>query len=164
MPSHGIIPYVNPPTHAPIPDPPSAPKDDQKLEEKFAKLEKLLTDQKAREEDHRLNERFSKLENLVIAQKAERAAEAARQAEITRRTAEEISKAAARVESVTAATQSISKFAGSGHENVSTKELVTFKDAMGRKFTFPFEQCKTWSVGQTSQPLKRINPLLTPLF
>ncbi|KXJ91792.1 hypothetical protein Micbo1qcDRAFT_57875 [Microdochium bolleyi] len=28
----------------------------------------------------------------------------------------------------------------------STRELICFTDAIGRKFKFPFDKCRTWSV------------------
>ena len=137
--------------------PPRAEADHQKLDEKFAKLERALAEQKAKEDEQKLNEKFAKFEKMLVEQNAEGAAKQAeiikREAEIARRTSMEMTaKAAARIESVTA-TSSLSQLGSDKNlENSGTngtRELIFFKDAVGRKFTFPFERCKTWSVGES---------------
>ena len=187
MPSHGIIPYPNmqprtegkelhlnppnlqtnpgghpahtnpmsqpyPPPFTPMFNssstaPPRAPEDNQKLDERFAKLEKLLAEQKAEGA-------------------AKQAEIAKREAEMARRASEEmIAKAVARIERVTAMSSLPKLGSEKNLENGGTngaREVIFFKDAVGRKFTFPFERCKTWSVGEKTWRCSKKRPIWLP--
>lgn len=203
-------PPVLPSTPSPAPAPVSAPvensKDDEKYDEKFARLEKLLMDQKAEQEAKEAaakkaaedqaakaaadKQRADEIAAAAAAaaaaateeaekRAAEKAAvEAAKVAEEAAKASEEAAKIAAEVTKAAEETAKAREEAAKAAEETAKakeeaaqskaaadeaaaaaaaaampppppkekKKPIKFKDAVGRKFSFPFHLCNTWIV------------------
>ena len=147
-PVYSSPPVVNTP-------PPSS--DTSKDDEKFARLEKLLLDQK---EEQAAKEAAMEKATKEAAEKA--AAEAEKAKEIKAASDSAAKKAKEQVEqehkeaaekaekAAKEAAEKAAKEADAAKPPPAPKEKlkpIKFKDAVGRKFSFPFHLCSTWSVG-----------------
>ena len=137
----GMSPNVSAPVYyqlmqsPPVGTPPVAAavsKDD----DKFARLEKILLDQK-KEADEKEAKAKKAAEDKVVAD-AKAAADAAALAIEKKKMAEEAKKVAEAAAAAAAAAAAPKK--------EEKKKPIKFKDAVGRKFSFPYHLCKTWKV------------------
>lgn len=170
----------SPPIVSPTPPPPDTSKDD----EKFARLEKILLDQKAEQDakeaaakkatedaaaqaaaDKKVADEIAAAASAAaaaateVAEKkaaekaAEEAAKAAEEAAKNKAAADEAAEAAAAAAAVTAAATAAAAAAAAATPPPpppppeEKKKPIKFKDAVGRKFSFPFHLCNTWMVG-----------------
>lgn len=128
-------------------------------EEKFARLEKIIMDERAdreaREaaakklaEEQAAQAAADKAKAEEIAAAAEAAAAAAT-AEAEKKAAKELAKAktVAEEEKKAAEEAVLATFPAPPPPPEERKKPIKFKDAVGRKFSFPFHLCNTWMVG-----------------
>ena len=179
-------PPAQPSSAVTTPPPPPSASDTSKEDEKYARLEKLLLDQKAEQ-----LEREAAIEEAAKAKIAKAEAEAKKAEEISKASAaaasaareevvkqyqaaekdkaakaeaeaqkaEEIAKASASAAAAAreevekehqAAAEANKEKAAAAKPPAPPKEKdkpIKFKDAIGRRFNFPFDVCNTWSVG-----------------
>jgi len=161
------------PAAAATPPPPAPPADNSKADENFARLEKLFLDQKAEQdakeaaakkaaEDAAAKAASDKKIAEDIAAAASAAAAAATE-EAEKRAADEKAKDKAEAEAAAdkAAKEAAEKKAAEEAAAAAAaaavppppppapeekKKPIKFKDAVGRKFSFPFHLCNTWTV------------------
>ena len=157
---HHYTPVYSPPPQVNTPPPPS---DSGKDDEKFARIEKLFLDQKAELEAKEAaarkaaddkaarDEAEKEVAGMVAAAAAEAAAAAKDEAE--KKAAEEAAakeKALAdektAAEAAAAASAAAAAAAAPPPPPEEKKKPIKFKDAVGRKFSFPFHLCNTWEV------------------
>jgi Membrane protein involved in colicin uptake len=157
---------ASPPASTPAPAPAPPPADAAK-DEAIARLEKLILDDRTEREakeaarmaaiEREAAEAAAKAQQLAHDRKiAEEAAMLARAdaekkaAEDAAKAKEEAEKAATAAASEAAATAQATAAAAaaeaSGKPAPEKKKPIKFKDAVGRKFSFPFELCSTWQV------------------
>jgi len=161
------------PAAAATPPPPAPPPDNSKVDENFARLEKLFLDQKAEQEAKEAAakkaaedaaakaESDKKIAEDIAAAAAAAAAAATEEAE--KKAADEKAKEKAEAEAAAekAAKEAADKKAIEEAAAAAAaaavppppppppeekKKPIKFKDAVGRKFSFPFHLCNTWSV------------------
>ena len=162
-----------PPAAAATPPPPAPPPDNSKVDENFARLEKLFLDQKAEQEAKEAAakkaaedaaakaESDKKIAEDIAAAAAAAAAAATEEAEKkaadekakekaeAEATAEKAAKEAAdkkAIEEAAAAAAAAAAPPPPPPPPEEKKKPIKFKDAVGRKFSFPFHLCNTWSV------------------
>ncbi|KAI9674663.1 MAG: hypothetical protein M1817_001566 [Caeruleum heppii] len=134
---YGVPPSMSPPVYYPyqvVPPPATSngaapPRDD----EKFARLEKILLDQKKAAEEKEAKAKKDAEEKAVMDAKAAEEAAAA-----SKKAADEA--AAAK----DAADKDAAAAAAAAPPKEEKKKPIKFKDAVGRKFSFPFHLCNTW--------------------
>lgn len=114
-------PPVPPPVRAPSPEPPAPLETAEQIE----RLEKILVEYIARETASKeaTEAAIAQERNAQVAQETEKEREEAKLQEMAKKQAEEEDK----------------------NQN-EKKQVLCLKDAVGRKFRFPFHQCKTWDV------------------
>lgn len=183
-PSAPSAPPAQPPSAVTTPPPPPSASDTSKEDEKYARLEKLLLDQEAKQ-----LEREAAVEEAAKAKIAKAEAEAKKAEEISKASAaaaaaareevvkqyqaaekdkaakaeaeaqkaEEIAKASASAAAAAreevekehqAAADANKEKAAAAKPPAPPKEKdkpIKFKDAIGRRFNFPFDVCNTWS-------------------
>lgn len=172
-------PQVPSPTQAeanssPAPAPTPAPADAAK-DEAIARLEKLILDERTEREnkeaarqaaiEREAAEKAAREQQLAHDRKIAEEAAALARADAEKKAAEDAAKAkedaekaaaAAASEAAAAATAAAAEAANAAAAEASKKpppekkKPIKFKDAVGRKFSFPFELCSTWQVGATS--------------
>lgn len=166
-PYFGSYPRVPSPTHlesTPSPAPTAA---DIAKDEAIARLEKLIleerTEREAREAREAARQAAFEQEAAETAAREERAAHekkialeaaALARAEAEQKAAEEAAKAKEEAEKVAAAAAAEAAAAATEAANAAAaskpppekKKPIKFKDAVGRKFSFPFDLCCTWPV------------------
>ena len=149
-------PVYSPP---PVVNTPPPPPDTSKDDEKFARLEKLLLDQR---EEQAAKEHAAEMAAAEKAAKAEAEAERAKEIKTASDKAAKEAKEKADQEHEAAAekaAQEAEKAAKDAEKAAAEAEAakpppappekkkpIKFKDAVGRKFSFPFHLCCTWSV------------------
>ncbi|KAG8525424.1 uncharacterized protein KY384_009068 [Bacidia gigantensis] len=156
MPSHPIYPQFYPvPSPAPVNTPPPSSETSNKDDEKFARLEKMLLDQKeeaASKEaaiakaaaDKAAQEEADAKKAAEIKVATEAAAAAAKEeAEKEHQAAEE--KKAAEAKAAAEADAAAAAAAAAAAPPKEKDKPIKFRDAVGRKFSFPFHLCATWS-------------------
>ncbi|KAL9085504.1 MAG: hypothetical protein Q9165_007549 [Trypethelium subeluteriae] len=155
-------PTPAPPAPAPPPPPPPPPpekKDDSDYKELKELLQKMEEDRIKREEEVRARE-LAQAEAKKKAEEAAAALEAAasnarkeaetKAEEEAKKAKEEADKA---LEEAKKATEDATKDAEQAKKDLEAatapkeEKPIKFKDAVGRKFSFPFHLCKTWKVG-----------------
>lgn len=152
-----------PPVTTPPPPPPPSTSDTSKDDEKFARLEKLFLDQKAEQQAKeaavekaakdkaaQAEADAKKAEEIATASAAAAAAakeEVEKEHKAAAESAAEAAKAAA--EAAKAKADAAATAAAAAKPPPPPKEKdkpLKFKDAIGRRFNFPFDVCNTWSV------------------
>ena len=167
--------YSPPPAATATPPPSAPPADNSKVDENFARLEKLFLDQKAEQEAKEAAakkaaedaaakaETDKKIAGDIAAAAAAAAAAATEEAE--KKAADEKAKEKAEAEAAAEkATKEAAEKKAVEEAAVAAaaaaappppppppeekKKPIKFKDAVGRKFSFPFHLCNTWSVSE----------------
>ena len=140
---------------SPVPTPADTAKD-----EAIARLEKLIleerTEREAKEarEAQEAAEKVAREERAAHEKKIALEAAALARAEAEQKAAEEAAKAKEEAEKVAAAAAAEAAAAATEAANAAAaskippekKKPIKFKDAVGRKFSFPFDLCCTWQV------------------
>ncbi|MCJ1259769.1 hypothetical protein MMC24_007608 [Lignoscripta atroalba] len=158
--------YSPPPVHTPPPPPP--PPDTSRDDEKFARLEKLFMDQKLETEAREAAAKKAEEDKIAKAEAdkkmageiaaAASAAAAAATEEAEKKAAEEAAKSKAEAEAAKSKAEAEAAAAASAAALAAAaatppppppppeekKKPIKFKDAVGRKFSFPFHLCNTW--------------------
>ena len=91
--------------------------------------------------DH--SEQFERLEKLILDHQEQ---QAAKEAVELKRKAEEDAKNAAREKYMSERERAVKDAEDAAKRGPDTKQVLKLKDAIGRKFVFPFHQCRTWEV------------------
>lgn len=158
-----------PPAPAPTPAPasapadpppaatsPPAPLDTSRDDEKFARLERLFLDEKA-DRDAREAAAEKALKDAEAKAKADKekaeeiAAASSAAAAAAKAEAEKEYKDAAEKAAADAAAEAAAKAAAAPPPPPKEKDKpIKFKDAIGRRFNFPFHMCNTWTVSGPS--------------
>lgn len=132
----GMAPNISAPVYYQLmQSPPGAPSPESAKEDGIARLEKFLLDQKKEAEEKEAKAKKDAEDKAAADAKA--AAEAAEK----QKAADE---AKAREDAAAAAAAASAAAAAPPPEE--KKKPIKFKDAVGRKFSFPFHLCKTWAV------------------
>ncbi|KAJ5626045.1 hypothetical protein N7510_002354 [Penicillium lagena] len=145
-----LYPQVPTPTKAELSSPAQPPVDMAK-DDAIARLEKLILDDRTEREAREAAiaraqaEKAAQEERLAHDKKiAEQAAFLAR-ADAEKRAAEDAAKVKEEAEKAAASAAS-NAAAAAQKPPAEKKKPIKFKDAVGRKFSFPFELCATWQV------------------
>ena len=161
MTPHMFYPYQVAPSPSNTSTPPPPPATSSKDDEKFARLEKLLIDQKLEADEKEARAQKAAEERELAAKKAAEEIAAAKQkadAEATKKAmaAAELAKTEAKAEAELAKAEAEAakaeveatkaKVAANAKPKEEKKKPIKFKDAVGRKFSFPFHLCATWQV------------------
>lgn len=166
-PYFGSYPRVPSPTQVESTPSPAPTAADTAKDEAIARLEKLIleerTEREAREAREAARQAALEQEAAETAAREERAAHekkialeaaALARAEAEQKAAEEAAKAKEEAEKVAAAAAAEAAAAATEAANAAAaskpppekKKPIKFKDAVGRKFSFPFDLCCTWQV------------------
>jgi hypothetical protein len=143
--------------------PPASSQSDTAKDEAIARLEKLILDERTEREareaareaaiEKAAAEKAAAEERAVvekkIAEEAAAKATAIAKAEAEKKAAEDAAKAkkAAEEAAAAAAAEAAAAAAAANKPPPEKKKPIKFKDAVGRKFSFPFHLCNTWQVG-----------------
>lgn len=162
------VPTPAPPA-APADPPPAAaspqpPLDSSRDDEKFARLEKLFLDEKA-DRDAREAAAAKALADAEAKAKADKekaeeiaAASSAAAAAAKAEAQQEYKDATEKANAEAAAAEAAAAAAAAAAPPPPPKEKdkpIKFKDAIGRRFNFPFHMCNTWTVSDSFQPWTR---------
>lgn len=164
-------PQVPSPTQAEAASSPAPPSADAAKDEAIARLEKLILDDRTDREnkeaarqaaiEREAAEKAAREQQLAHDRKIAEEAAALARADAEKRAAEDAAKAkeeaekaaaAAASEAAAAATVAAAEAANAAAAEAAKKPApekkkpIKFKDAVGRKFSFPFELCGTWQV------------------
>lgn len=157
-------PQVPSPTQADAKSSPSsstapAPADAAK-DEAIARLEKLILDERTEREnkeaarqaaiEREAAEKAAREQQLAHDRKIAEEAAALARADAEKKAAEDAAKAKEEAEKAAAAEAANAAAEASNKPAPEKKKPIKFKDAVGRKFSFPFELCSTWQVGVPS--------------
>ena len=152
--------------------PPPAPDTSNDTDEKFARIEKLFLDQKAEQEakeaaaQQALKDAAAKAEadkqraEEIAAASAAAAAAAKEEVEAEYKAAAEKAKADKEAADKAAAEAAAAAAAAAPPPPPKEKDKpLKFQDAIGRKFSFPFHLCNTWSVSRPYIETTPSNPV-----
>lgn len=157
-----------PPAPAAAPAPPPPPPGPSPQDENIARLEKLILDQKREADEKEARAMQAAIDKAEADKKAaEDAARAAAEAKKAADDAAAYEAARADAEKAEADRKAAEEAAAKAAADLAEAERIAaearvpppqgpikFKDAIGRKFTFPFRLCQTWGV----------SPFLVPMF
>lgn len=144
----GSYPRVPSPSQVEL-SPSPAPTADLAKDEAIARLEKLILEERSEREarearlEQEAAEKAAKEERAAHEKKIALEAAAAAREEAEQKAAEEAAKAKEEAEKAAAAAVAEATASKPPPEK---KKPIKFKDAVGRKFSFPFDLCSTWQV------------------
>lgn len=143
-------PQVPSPTQTDAKSSPAAPLADAAKDEAIARLEKLIIDERKEREtrqaaiEREAAEKAAREQQLAHDKKIAEEAAALARADAEKKAANDAAKAKDDAEKAAAAAASGAE--ASKKPPPEKKKPIKFKDAVGRKFSFPFELCSTWQV------------------
>lgn len=163
----GMMPQSYFPAYPQIPSPtqrdakssPAGPPADAAKDEAIARLEKLILDERTEREtkeaarqaaiEREAAEKAAREQQLAHDKKIAEDAAALARADAEKKAAEDAAKAkedAEKAAAAAAAKAAATKAEAPKKPPAEKKKPIKFKDAVGRKFSFPFELCSTWQV------------------